>query len=206
MWNKKEMSQLDATLTRVPLTFDLENSRSNYISGMGGSIVMKWKGQELLGCSDVKHNHKVTLRQRILLLTGWPKMSAYPSTRLVQAGTKKLFKQKKRDSWKKYDQIHYEILRHLSIETPYIIEHHKWNMEKWHISRIMERSSWVFQCLNLERIILILLNIDILLSQVAYVKLLKEWPINVLCGNWKIMVHWLNNSVVKGQIDRLLII
>ena len=39
------------------------------------------------------------------------------------------------------DQIHYEILRHLPIETSYFIEHHKWNLEKWHISRIMERSS-----------------------------------------------------------------
>ena len=58
MWNKKEMSQLDATLTRVPLTltFDLENSRSNWISGMGGSIVMERKGQESLAwleCPDV---------------------------------------------------------------------------------------------------------------------------------------------------------
>ena len=45
MSNKKEMSQLDTMLTRVPLTltFDLENSRSNYISGMGGSIVMEQK-------------------------------------------------------------------------------------------------------------------------------------------------------------------
>ena len=133
MWNKKEMSQLDATLTRVPLTltFDLNFSRSNYISGMGGPIVMEWKGwesivcadvkhygnetigccadwgtfdlefsrsnciwiggpivmewkgQESIACSDVKHNHYVTPRQRILLPTGWLKMSAFPSTRLV---------------------------------------------------------------------------------------------------------------------------
>ena len=36
MWNKKEISELDATLTRVPLTltFDIESSRSNCISGM----------------------------------------------------------------------------------------------------------------------------------------------------------------------------
>ena len=56
MWNKKEMSQLDVTLTRVPLslTFDLEFSRSNCISGMGGSIVLEQKGQESLGCPDVK--------------------------------------------------------------------------------------------------------------------------------------------------------
>ena len=87
MWNKKEMSQKDATLTRGPwpltLTFDLENSRSNCISGMGGSIVMERKRQESLGCPVVKHNHYVTPRQRILLPTGWLKMSAFPSTRLV---------------------------------------------------------------------------------------------------------------------------
>ena len=39
------------------------------------------------------------------------------------------------------DQIHYEILRHLPIETLHILLDIKWNMEKWHISRIMERSS-----------------------------------------------------------------
>ena len=46
MWNKKEMSQLDATLIRVPLilTFDLEFSRSNCISRFGGPIVMERKG------------------------------------------------------------------------------------------------------------------------------------------------------------------
>ena len=50
---------------------------------MGGSIVMERKGQESLGCPDVKHNHYVTPRQRILLPTGWLKMSAFPWTRLV---------------------------------------------------------------------------------------------------------------------------
>ena len=64
-------------------TFDLEFSRSNCISGMGGSIVMERKGQESLGCPDVKCNHYVTPRQRILLPTGWLKMLAFPSTRLV---------------------------------------------------------------------------------------------------------------------------
>ena len=40
------------------------------------------------------------------------------------------------------DQIHYEILRHLPIATLHILlDNHKWNLEKWHISRIMERSS-----------------------------------------------------------------
>ena len=50
---------------------------------MGGSIVMEQKGQESLGCPDVKHNHYVTPRQRVLLPMGWLKMSAFPSTRLV---------------------------------------------------------------------------------------------------------------------------
>ena len=83
----KEMSQLDATLTRVPwpltFTYDHENSRSNCISGMEGSIVIERKGQESLGCPDVKHNQCVTPRQRILLPMGWLKMSAFSSTRLV---------------------------------------------------------------------------------------------------------------------------
>ena len=56
---KKEMSQLDVTLTRVPwpltLTFDLEFSRSNCISGMGDPIVMERKGWESIGCPDVIH-------------------------------------------------------------------------------------------------------------------------------------------------------
>ena len=80
MWNKKEMSQLDAMLTRVPLTltltFDLEFqgqivSRES-AAGMGGRIVMEWKGRESIAhaCPDVKHNHFVTLRRRILLGTG----------------------------------------------------------------------------------------------------------------------------------------
>ena len=40
------MSQLDAMMTRVSLTLtvDLEFSRSNCISGMGGPIVMERKG------------------------------------------------------------------------------------------------------------------------------------------------------------------
>ena len=38
----------------------------------------------------------------------------------------------------------------------------------------------LFQFQNLERIILIRLIIDLLLSQVAYVKLLKEWLMNVV--------------------------
>ena len=72
MWNKKEMSQLDATLTRVPLTltFGLEFLRSNCISGMGGPIVMEQRGREWIGCPDVKDNLYVTSKQRILLGTG----------------------------------------------------------------------------------------------------------------------------------------
>ena len=71
IWNTKEMSQLDAALTLLPLTltFDLEFSRSNYISGIGGPIVMEWKGQESLECLDMKHNHYVTSEQRIVLGT-----------------------------------------------------------------------------------------------------------------------------------------
>ena len=43
MWNTKEMSQQDAALTGVSLTyaFDLEFSRSNCILRMGGAIVME---------------------------------------------------------------------------------------------------------------------------------------------------------------------
>ena len=54
---QNEMSPLDATVTRVPLTltFDLEFLRSNCISGMGGPIVIKQKEQESIGCPDVKH-------------------------------------------------------------------------------------------------------------------------------------------------------
>ena len=70
------MSQLDAMLTRLCLTltvtstFDLQFSRSHCISGIGGPIVMEQRGQESIGCPDVKHNHYVTSRQRILLGTG----------------------------------------------------------------------------------------------------------------------------------------
>ena len=55
MWNKKEMNQLDATLTKVPLTwtFDLEFWRSNCILGMEGPIVMERKGQESIGCETL---------------------------------------------------------------------------------------------------------------------------------------------------------
>ena len=88
MWNTKEMSQLDAALTGVPLTLtlDLEFSRSNCILGVGGTIVMEQKGWESIGCSDVKHNHYVTLRQRILFGTGvtWDVgIWRFPSTGLV---------------------------------------------------------------------------------------------------------------------------
>ena len=51
------MSQLDTTMTKVALTltFDLELSRSNCISGMGGPIVMERKEEESIGCPDMKH-------------------------------------------------------------------------------------------------------------------------------------------------------
>ena len=72
MWNTKEMSQQDAVLIGVlsTFTFDLKFSRSNSISGMGGPIVMELKQRESVGCPDVKDNHYVTLRQRLLLGTG----------------------------------------------------------------------------------------------------------------------------------------
>ena len=71
MWKTKEMSQKDAALTGVLLTFafDLEFSRSNCISGMGGLIVMEQKGWKSIGYPDVKDNHYVTSRQRKLLGT-----------------------------------------------------------------------------------------------------------------------------------------
>ena len=43
MWNKKEMSQLDATLTRVPLTLTL-NFQGQIASENGGPIIMERKG------------------------------------------------------------------------------------------------------------------------------------------------------------------
>ena len=51
------MNQLDAMRTGVPLTltFDLEFSRSNCISRMGGPFAMERKGQESIGCPGVKH-------------------------------------------------------------------------------------------------------------------------------------------------------
>ena len=66
------MSQLDDALGGVLLTFtfDLEFWRQNCISGMGGPIVMERKGRQSIVCPDVKHNHYVILRQRILLGTG----------------------------------------------------------------------------------------------------------------------------------------
>ena len=73
-----------------------------------------------------------------------------------------------------------------------------------HFQNHFEKDS-LFQFPNPERIILILLIIALLLSQVAYVKLLKEWTMNALFGIWQRIVYWLNNSVVIGQRDPLLI-
>ena len=61
------MSQLDAALTGVPLTltFDLEFSRSNCISGMGGQIVMERRGtgvDRMPWCETVKKWVNGTLR------------------------------------------------------------------------------------------------------------------------------------------------
>ena len=68
---------------------------------------------------------------------------------------------------------------------------------------------WLFQFPNPERINLIIFIIDLLLSQVAYVKLLKEWWVNVMFGIWKRMEE--NGLLAKQQcgyrlIDRLFII
>ena len=62
---QKGMSQLDDTLTRVPLTltFDLEISRSNCISGMGGPIVMERRGRGSIGCRDVKYQGNDSTRR-----------------------------------------------------------------------------------------------------------------------------------------------
>ena len=43
-------------------TFDLEFSRSNCISGLGGPIVMERKGRESMGYPDVKHKGNESTR------------------------------------------------------------------------------------------------------------------------------------------------
>ena len=61
MWNKKEMSQLDATLTKVPLTLTFALDIWPWIFkvklyfGNGRPIVMERKGRETIGCPNVKH-------------------------------------------------------------------------------------------------------------------------------------------------------
>ena len=49
----------------------------NFQGQMGGPIVIEWKGHESIGCHDVEHSHCVTSRQRMLLGTGWLKMSCF---------------------------------------------------------------------------------------------------------------------------------
>ena len=68
MWHKREMSQLDAALTDVPLnfTFDLEFSRLNCISGMGGLSDMEQKEQKSIGYNT----SCVTSGRRVLLGAG----------------------------------------------------------------------------------------------------------------------------------------
>ena len=99
------------------------------------------------------------------------------------------------------DQIHYEILRHLPIETLHIlldIINETWKSDTF-------QESW-------RKAVIISIpkpgkdHFNLLNYTVAFVKLLKEWSMNVLYGIWKRMVYWLNNSVVIGQIDRQLII
>ena len=68
-------------------------------------------------------------------------------------------------------QIHYENLRHLSFETLHILL--EIINEVWKSDTLPEswREALIISISNPERIILILLIIDLLLSQVAYVKL-----------------------------------
>ena len=69
-WVNSMLRLLGYLWTRLlTLTFDLEFSRSNCISGMGGPIVMAWRGRESIGCPDAKHKYYVTAKQRILLGT-----------------------------------------------------------------------------------------------------------------------------------------
>ena len=82
-YETQKMSQLYAALTGVPLTltFDLEFSRSSCISGMGGPIaimVMERKERKSIGWPIVRLSWNA-----ILLGTRGLKMSAFPSTRLV---------------------------------------------------------------------------------------------------------------------------
>ena len=67
----KEMSQLDAVLTGVPLAlnFDLEFSRSNCILGMRSPIVMEWKGQDRMPWYETQQLCDFEA-ERILLGTG----------------------------------------------------------------------------------------------------------------------------------------
>ena len=52
MWNKKEMSQLDATLTRVPLTLTFDSQNKLYL-GNGRPDCHGTRGRESIGCPDV---------------------------------------------------------------------------------------------------------------------------------------------------------
>ena len=80
------------------------------------------------------------------------------------------------------DQIHYEILRHLPIETLHILLNIINETWKGTHSRNHGEKLSLYQFPNLERILLILLIKDLLLSQVAYVKRLKGWWMSALFG------------------------
>ena len=60
MWNKKEMSHLNATLIKVPVTSTSNLELWPWIFkvklylGNGSPIVMERKGRESIGCPDVK--------------------------------------------------------------------------------------------------------------------------------------------------------
>ena len=104
------------------------------------------------------------------------------------------------------DQIHYEILRHLPIETLHIIVdiiNETWKSdtfpESWKealIISIPKPGKDHFNPLNYRSIAL----------TSCICKTVERMSMNVLYGIWIRMVYWLNNSVVIGQIDRQLII
>ena len=77
---------------------------------------------------------------------------------------------KSNDSSPGPDQIHYEILRHLPIETLHILLD---IINETHFRNHGERL-WLFQFPNPERVILILLIIDLLLSQVCICKTVER--------------------------------
>ena len=93
MWNKKEMSQLDATLTRVPLTltFDFEldldlwpwNFKVKLYLGNGRLDCHGTKATEVVRMPWCKTQPLCDPEAEDIVTDGWLKMWAFPSTRLV---------------------------------------------------------------------------------------------------------------------------